>query len=123
KTGEFREVSTGRVTIIGPSGITDLRGTTEAGGGVITTVSFSYMVDGTIGIRAGGTPHGDTLPMHITLTMGRFMPITACHPIRWSPTSRPRCNSKAIIKATWTACSGHLHARRSQVTSVIKACI
>ena len=68
------------------------------------------------GIQAIGTRHGDTLPMRITLTMVRFMPITACHPIKWSPTSRPRCNSKAIIKAKWTACLGHLHARRLQLT-------
>src|SRR4029077_17522158 len=74
KTGEFGEAKTGRGRIIGLSGITDLRGTTEAGGRVITTESFSHMVDGTTGIQAGGTPHGDTLPMRITLTMVRFMP-------------------------------------------------
>jgi len=116
KAGVSKAAKTGRVGIIGPSGITDLRGTTGVGGTIITTVSFSYMVGGMLGTRAIGTRLGATLPMRIMLTMARSMPITACRPIRWSPTFRPRCNSKAIIKAKWTACSGHLRARRLQLT-------
>ena len=68
------------------------------------------------GTQAIGTRLGATHPIRITLTMARSMAITACRPIRWSPTFRPRCNSKAIIKAKWTACLGHLRARRLQLT-------
>ena len=120
---EFREASTGRVKIIGPSETTGQRGTTGVGGAVITTASFLCMADGITGIRAGGIQHGDTLPIRITLTMARSMPITACHPIKWSPTSRQHCKRKAIIKAKWTACLGRLHARQLQVTSAIRAYI
>ncbi len=56
KAGVSKAAKTGRVGIIGLSGITDLRGTTGVGGGIITTVSFSYMVDGMLGMRASGIP-------------------------------------------------------------------
>ncbi len=52
-------------------------------------------------------PRGATLPMRITLTMVRSMPITACHPIRLSPMFRQHCKGKAIIKVKSTAFSGH----------------
>src|SRR4030095_2437579 len=80
KADVSKAAKTGRAGIIGPSEITDRRGTTGVGGAIITIASFSYMVDGMLGTRAIGTRLGDTLPMRITPTMARFMPITACHP-------------------------------------------
>ncbi len=73
---------TGRVRIIGPSEIIDRCGTTGSGGGITTTVSFSYTVVGITGMRAGGTRRGVTLPMHTTPMMVRSTVITACRPIK-----------------------------------------
>src|ERR1044071_1922938 len=67
KGGVSKAAKTGRVGIIGPSETIDLRGTTGLGGTTITTVSFSYMVGGMLGMRAIGTRLGATRPMRITL--------------------------------------------------------
>ncbi len=55
---------------------------TGFGGGIITTASFSYMVDGIIGIRVGGIRRGATLPMHTTLMTAQSTLTITCRRIR-----------------------------------------